>query len=314
MSTKIKMYLLRTQNNNVLLVASLLVSQILVNLSTFPQQVSAIFDVDYQTIFHPIDGRINDAVRNEQEDYSENEHFTGEAFYVIDNSRSMENSFDGNPVRIAWGRRFGTIKKIDGNHLDGSVTLLPYLKKEKNKSRWQEAVYNTLAIAEYNAYRGVRATYVLLDDKSKVENVNFVVIDPSDASLSGEVENSLEDYVDGKMKILKQKIANFDDSATSTPDPVTPTLPTDAPKQSNRMRDALKWINERISARSNKSWGKPRSITLGLIIGGSNTVDDEYNNTINSYPEQLWEFIHQRGRDYVHKKSPNKSGLEITSF
>ena len=84
-----------------------------------------------------------------------------EAFYIIDNSGSMNNG-DG--------------KIFECRRSDGHVT------QRSNITRWQEAGSKTLQIAQYNVQRNMRASYYLLNPtrSSRWEcGTDFITVDPT---------------------------------------------------------------------------------------------------------------------------------------
>ena len=107
------------------------------------------------------------------------------AIYVIDNSISMTHS-DG---------------KIFMEEDSGKIF------KQSGVWRWEEAVYKTSKIADYNIKRKMKSAYYLLNSRNKkwVEDEDFVVIDPSESNYKA------------KMTILKTIILDTINIRGNTP-------------------------------------------------------------------------------------------------
>jgi hypothetical protein len=107
------------------------------------------------------------------------------AIYVIDNSLSMTEG-DG---------------KIFMEETNGII------RKKLGVWRWEEAVYKTSKIADYNVKRRMKSAYYLLNPYNKTweENEDYVVVDPNEL-----------DYRD-KLAILKDKILDTQNIRRNTP-------------------------------------------------------------------------------------------------
>ena len=107
------------------------------------------------------------------------------AIYVIDNSISMTHS-DG---------------KIFMEEDSGKIF------KQSGVWRWEEAVYKTTKIADYNIKRNMKSAYYLLNSRNKiwVEDDDYVVIDPSESNYGS------------KMTILKTIILDTKNIRGNTP-------------------------------------------------------------------------------------------------
>ena len=133
--------------------------------------------------------------KNEKEEVIQDK--CDEAYYVVDNSGSMSES-DG---KIFTEEKNGSLRTVFG------VT------------RWEEARYKVLQIANYNVNRNIKATYYLLNPQYRqkwVENIDFIFIDPS-----------LGDTGD-KLKLLENELLSSSQIRGNTPlDQITEKLITE---------------------------------------------------------------------------------------
>ena len=127
-----------------------------------------------------------------------------EAYYIIDNSLSMEEC-DG---------------KIFSRQSDGNLKII------YGVTRWLEACQKVAQIAKYNINRKMVATYYILNPKYRenwVENRDYICIDPDE-------ENS----IDKKLETLQKKILSQSQIRGNTPlDVITNNLYDELSRKSN---------------------------------------------------------------------------------